>query len=55
MKMRKILVHEIRIQKNPQTKEDTFWIFKCFVINRFFYKKNAYFEQKFSKYLMELT
>ena len=25
--MRKILAHDIRMQKNPQTKEDTSWIF----------------------------
>ena len=27
MGMRKILAHDIRMQKNPQTKEETFWIF----------------------------
>ena len=26
MAIRKILAHDIRIKKNPQTKEDTFWI-----------------------------
>ena len=26
MGMRKILAHSIRMKKNPQTKEDTFWI-----------------------------
>ena len=30
MGMRKILEHNIRMQKNPQTKEDTFWIFTDF-------------------------
>ena len=30
MEMRKILAHGIRMQKNPQTKEDTFWIFTDF-------------------------
>ena len=30
MGIRKILAHEIRVKKNPQTKEDTFWIFKDF-------------------------
>ena len=30
MGMRKILAHDIRMKKNPQTKEDTFWIFKDF-------------------------
>ena len=28
--MRKLLVHGTRIQKNPQTKEDIFWIFTDF-------------------------
>ena len=27
MGMRKILLHDIRMQKNQQTKEDTFWFF----------------------------
>ena len=27
MGMRKILAHDTRMKKNPQTKEDTFWIF----------------------------
>ena len=27
MGIRKILAHDIRMKKNPQTKEDTFWIF----------------------------
>ena len=27
MAIRKILAHDIRMKKNPQTKEDTFWIF----------------------------
>ena len=26
MGIRKILAHDIRMKKNPQTKEDTFWI-----------------------------
>ena len=26
--MRKILAHDMRMNKNPQTKEDTFWIFR---------------------------
>ena len=26
MAIRKTLVHDIRMKKNPQTKEDTFWI-----------------------------
>ena len=26
MAIRKILAHDIRMKKNPQTKEDTFWI-----------------------------
>ena len=30
MGMRKILAHDIRMQKNPQTKEDTSWIFTDF-------------------------
>ena len=30
MGIRKILTHEIRRKKNPQTKEDIFWIFKDF-------------------------
>ena len=30
MGMRKILPHNIRLQKNSQTKEDTSWIFKDF-------------------------
>ena len=91
--MREILLaYDIRIQKNLQTKEDTFWIFrdfhggtrvqsptciphrnfingvanpeivdiccyffKYFVLTDFFFFKNAYFERKFVKYLMELT
>ena len=28
--IRKILAHDIRVKKNPQTKEDTLWIFKDF-------------------------
>ena len=28
--MRKILAHDMRMGKNPQTKEDTFWIFTDF-------------------------
>ena len=28
--IRKILAHDIRMKRNPQTKEDTFWIFKDF-------------------------
>ena len=31
MGIRKILAHDIRMKKNPQTKEDTFWIFKEFL------------------------
>ena len=27
MGMRKILAHDIRMKKNPQSKEDTFWTF----------------------------
>ena len=30
IRMRKILAHDMRMKKNPQTKEDTFWIFKDF-------------------------
>ena len=30
MGMRKILAHNIRMKKNPQTKEDTFWILTDF-------------------------
>ena len=30
MRKGKILPHDIRMQKNPQTKEDTFWIFTDF-------------------------
>ena len=30
MVIRKILAHDIRMEKNPQTKEDTLWIFKDF-------------------------
>ena len=26
MTIRRTLVHDIRMKKNPQTKEDTFWI-----------------------------
>ena len=29
--MRKILAHDLRMQKNPQTKEDIFWIFTDFL------------------------
>ena len=28
--MRKILAHDMRMKKNPQNKEDTFWIFTDF-------------------------
>ena len=28
--MRKILAHDMRMKKNPQTKEGTFWIFTDF-------------------------
>ena len=28
--MRKILAHDISMQKNPKSKEDTFWIFTDF-------------------------
>ena len=31
MGIRKILAHDIRMKKNPQTKEDTLWIFKQFL------------------------
>ena len=30
MGMRKILAHDINIKKNPESKEDTFWIFTDF-------------------------
>ena len=30
MKMRKILEYDIRLKKNPQTKESTSWIFTDF-------------------------
>ena len=30
MGMREILAHDIRMKKNPQNKEDTFWIFTDF-------------------------
>ena len=30
MVIRKILAHDIRMKKNPQTKKDTLWIFKDF-------------------------
>ena len=30
MAIRKILAYDIRMKKNPQTKEDTLWIFKDF-------------------------
>ena len=30
MGTRKILTNDIRMKKNPQTKQDTFWIFKDF-------------------------
>ena len=30
MVMREILAYDIRMKKNPQTKEDTFWIFTDF-------------------------
>ena len=30
MGIRKILAHDIRMKKNPQTKKDTFWIFTDF-------------------------
>ena len=30
MVIRKILAHDIRMKKNPHTKEDTLWIFKDF-------------------------
>ena len=30
MGIRKILAYDIRMKKNPQTKEDTFWIFTDF-------------------------
>ena len=30
MGIRKILAHDIRMKKNPQTKESTFWISKDF-------------------------
>ena len=28
--MRKILAHDMRMEKNPQTKEDTSWVFTDF-------------------------
>ena len=31
MGIRKILAHDIRMKKNPQTKEDTLWIFNDFL------------------------
>ena len=31
VKMREISVHDIRMQKNPQTRVDIFWILKMFV------------------------
>ena len=31
MGMRKILAHDIRMKKNPQSKEDTFWTFWNFL------------------------
>ena len=31
MGMRKLLAHDIRMQKNPQTKEDTSWILRIFM------------------------
>ena len=39
--MRKILAHDIRMEKNPQTKEDTFAIFTdfhgvCLFVSLFF-------------------
>ena len=30
MGMRKILAHDIRMKRNPQTKKNTFWIFTDF-------------------------
>ena len=30
MGIRKILAHDLRMKKNPQTKKDTFWIFTDF-------------------------
>ena len=30
MEMRKILAHDVSMQQNPQTKEDTSWIFMDF-------------------------
>ena len=30
MRIRKILAHDIRMEKNPHTKEDTLWIFTDF-------------------------
>ena len=30
MGIRKILAHDIKMKKNPQTKDDTVWIFKDF-------------------------
>ena len=30
MGIRKMLAHDIRMKRNPQTKEDTLWIFKDF-------------------------
>ena len=64
MGTRKILAHDIRMQKDPQTNEDTFWIFTdvhgvmwvqsttCTLAPTF---HQWYFERKFIKCLMELT
>ena len=34
MGIRKILAHDIRMKKNPQTKEDTFWIMDFYGVMR---------------------
>ena len=87
--MRKILAHDVRMQKKPQTKENTLRIFielSCskvqlappygnfingfgnseivymlllfqilLLIDIFLFKRSAYFEPKFIKYLIETT
>ena len=34
MAIRKILAHDIRMKKNPQTKDDTFWIVDFYGVMR---------------------
>ena len=61
MGIRKILTYDIRMKKNPQSKEDTFCIFKGFhgvyaatfsntsywlIFSSFFNKKSASFDRK---------